>query len=39
MMRLITGFIAGLYIGTNYDVKPQINYLYEFIIKNLPKEK
>ena len=39
MIRLLIGFVGGLYVGTKYDVKPQINYLYDFIVKNLTKEK
>ena len=39
MLRLLLGFIGGVYVGTYYNCKPVIKKLTIYIKKNLPEEK
>jgi len=39
MYQFALGFVAGLYIGTNYNCKPIFDDVSKYIKKNFPKEK
>jgi hypothetical protein len=39
MWNFIAGFTAGVYVGTYYDCKPVLNYLFNEIKKCVPEKK
>lgn len=39
MWRYLTGFIAGVYIGTYYNCEPKIVMIKKIIKENIPNEK
>lgn len=39
MWQFIVGFGMGVYVGTFYNCKPQINNLIKTISINIPKER
>lgn len=39
MWQFFTGFSVGVYVGTYYDCKPILLYVYDTIKSNLPEKK
>jgi len=39
MWQIMFGFVAGVYVGTNYDCKPTIHFVSKFIKDNIPQER
>ena len=38
MWQLLTGFAAGIYVGTYYDCKPTIAFISNVIKTSIPKD-
>jgi len=39
MIRLLIGFVGGVYVGTYYNCKPALGKVVYWIKTNLPEEK
>lgn len=39
MLRILLGFVGGVYIGTYYDCKPAVEKVSEYLKNNLPESK
>ena len=39
MWQFVIGFSLGIYVGTYYNCKPQLNNIIKIIKKNLPDPK
>jgi hypothetical protein len=39
MLQFISGFIIGVWVGTNYHCKPYIDNISTYIKENMPKPK
>ena len=39
MLRILLGFVGGVYIGTFYNCKPIIEKVSEYLKNNLPESK
>ena len=39
MLRLLLGFVSGVYVGTYYNCKPIVEKVSEYLKNNLPESK
>tara|TARA_B100001123_G_scaffold357494_1_gene411749 strand:+ start:1210 stop:1398 length:189 start_codon:yes stop_codon:yes gene_type:complete len=39
MLRLLLGFVGGIYVGTYYNCKPIVEKVSEYLKNNLPESK
>lgn len=39
MLKLVVGFAAGIWVGTNYDCKPYIASIVTFVKGNIPPKR
>ena len=39
MWQILTGFAAGIYVGTYYDCKPTILLVHQMVKDKFPKER
>lgn len=39
MIQIISSFMFGVYVGTNYNCKPYIDKITLYIKENIPKQK